>query len=242
MAVLEPAADPSPAETLTADPAPVEAPQVDPATAPADPMADAAERLYGDPNKPQDTPPTEDEADKKPPEGETDEQKAEREKTERLAELHGAPEGDYADFALPEGVKLDETGAKSLADIAKELNLSQKGAQKLIDLGVEKQQRDAETARAQLETVHTGWVNATKTDKEFGGDKLPQSLAVAQKALKEFGSPELNELVVGARLGDHPEFVRLMYRVGQKLSEAPIVRGSPSTRGTPESVLYPSLK
>lgn len=170
---------------------------------------------------------------------EAEKAKAKDEKDER----YGAPEGDadYEAFTMPEGVTLDETGAKDLGALAKELNLSQASAQKIVDLAVAKAQRDAETGAAQLETVREGWRTATKSDKEFGGDKLDASLVTAQKALKQFGSPELNELVVGAGLGDHPEFIRLMVRVGNAISEAPIVNGGQPAAKDAASVLYPNL-
>lgn len=179
---------------------------------------------------PAETPPAEGE--EKPKEGEE----------EKPDERYGAPEGDagYADFTLPEGVELDAEGATELSAIAKELNLSQTSAQKLVDLALAKQARDAAASTAHIEGIRTGWQDATRADKEFGGDKLPASLAVAQKALKQFGTPELNELVVGAGLGDHPEFIRLMVRVGNAVSEAPIVNGGQSVAKDAASVLYPN--
>lgn len=196
-----------------------------------------------------------------PPEGETDEQKTAREAAEtpeqKVAreeaeakaakegekdERYGAPEGnaDYADFVLPDGVELDTEGATELKAIAKELNLSQASAQKMVDLALAKQARDAAVGAAQMEGIRKGWQDATRADKEFGGDKLNASLAVAQKALKQFGSPELNELVVGAGLGDHPEFIRLLVNVGNATSEAPIVNGGPSVTQDAASVMYPN--
>jgi hypothetical protein len=196
-----------------------------------------------------------------PPEGETPEAKAAREAAEtpeqktaretaeaKVAkegekdERYGAPEGeaDYADFALPEGVTLDAEGATDLKSLAKELNLSQASAQKLVDKLIAKQARDAAAGEANVNSIREGWQTATRADKEFGGDKLNASLATAQKALKQFGSPELNELVVGAGLGDHPEFIRLLVKVGNAVSEAPIVNGGPSVTNDAAGVMYPN--
>lgn len=196
-----------------------------------------------------------------PPEGESDEQKAAREAAEtpeqkaareeaeaKVAkkgekdERYGAPEGDadYADFTLPDGVELDAEGATALKTLAKDMNLSQASAQKFVDALVARDVAQAEASAAHLNTIREGWQTATRADKQFGGDKLNASLAVAQKALKQFGSPELNELVVGAGLGDHPEFIRLLVNVGNATGEAPIVNGSPPAASDAASVMYPN--
>lgn len=183
---------------------------------------------------------------------ETPEQKAAREAAEaeeaekakegEKDERYGAPEGDagYADFTLPEGVEIDADGVAELTTLGKELNLSQTSAQKLVDALIKRDQRHAEAATANVTNIREGWQTATRADKEFGGDKLNASLAVAQKALKQFGTPELNELVVGAGLGDHPEFIRLMVRVGNAVSESPIVHGANPGTTDAASVLYPN--
>lgn len=216
-----------------------------------DPMADAADKLFGDDKggEKTDEKSGEESAEEKAAReereaNETPEEKAAREAEEAKAkegavdERYGAPEGDYEPFNLPEGVEMDAEGATEVVELAKELNLSQASAQKIIDKAVNMRQRDAE----RLETVHTGWIEAAKADKEFGGSKLNESLAVAQKALKEFGSPELGELLAGARLGNHPEVIRLLVRVGHRISEAPIINGGKPVETTPAKTLYPNLK
>lgn len=176
---------------------------------------------------------------------ETPEQKAEREAAEEKAkkdkEGEGAPEA-YVDFTVPETVKLDGDALEAFKAQAKTDNLTQAQAQGYVDAAVKLSEKWAADQAVAVDSLKAGWRTATSADKEYGGDKLTESLAVAQKALKQFGSPELNELVVGAGLGDHPEFVRLMYRVGKAVSEAPIVNGGkPAGSSDAASVMYPSL-
>lgn len=262
MSILDPNAAPA---APTADTPPVVDPNAAPAEQAATPAEQAATLFDGKGSEPvgkdaqPETPPARDPA--LPPENETAEEKAAREAAEtpeqkaareaaeaeaakegEKDERYGAPEGDadYADFTLPDGVELDAEGATELKAIAKELNLSQASAQKLVDLALAKQARDSAAGAAHMEGIRKGWQDATRSDKEFGGDKLNASLAVAQKALKQFGSPELNELVVGAGLGDHPEFIRLLVKVGNAVSEAPIVNGGPSVTQDAASVMYPN--
>lgn len=230
------------AETLGKEPA---APTPTPEDQKTDPIDGAAGKLYPDGKQPEGK--TEETAEEKAAReakeaSETPEEKAAREAKEAKEkdERYGAPEGDaaYEPFKMPEGYEIDEAGNNDLTEIAKDLNLSQASAQKLVDKVVALRQRDAE----KLEAVHTSWVDQSKADKEFGGDKLNESLSLAQKALKEFGTPELGELLTGARLGNHPEIIRLLSRVGKSVSDAPIINGGKPVQSDPAKTLYPNLK
>lgn len=126
-------------------------------------------------------------------------------------------------------------GTASAADfeafgaLARELDLSQADAQKLVDYQAQR-----------TEAVRTGWLEAAKTDKEFGGDKLAENLGVAAKALDAFGSPELNQLLIASGLGNHPEIIRAFYRAGKAISEDRIVTGvAPAAGRTLADRLYP---
>lgn len=148
------------------------------------------------------------------------------------------------EFKAPEGVTLDSEVLGEFEGIAKELKLSQEDAQKVADLGAKLSQKFA-TAQAQaVEDASSAWVAAVTADKEIGGEKLTENLASAQKALQAFGSPELRQLLNESRLGNHPEVIRLMAKVGKAISEDRMVTGGagPSRDGAKSAadVLYPS--
>lgn len=146
-------------------------------------------------------------------------------KAEPAEKPQGAPEV-YADFNAPEGVTFNPEVVDELKAFAKEKNLSQEEAQKLIDLGVKNaQQRDA-SYRQQIEQAQAQWAEASRTDKEFGGDKLTENLAVAKQALEAFGSKELTDMLNESGLGNHPEIIRAFYRVGKAVSEDRLVKGA----------------
>ena len=142
------------------------------------------------------------------------------------------------DLKMPEGVQLDSAAAEEFTTIAKELKLDQAAAQKLADIGAKMATRQAE-AHAQL--VET-WTEQVKTDKEIGGDKLDENLGVARKAIDTFGSPELKELLNSTGLGNHPEFVKLAFKVGKAISEDRFVTGSPKGPETDMAKkMFPSM-
>jgi len=153
----------------------------------------------------------------------------------------GAPEV-YADFAMPEGVAIDEAVAGDLKDLARALNLPQDQAQKIADLGARQAQRWADRQLKALDEASEGWVKATRSDAEVGGERLNEALAAGRRAMDAFGTPELKSLLNETRLGNHPELVRFIARVGKAISDDTFVSGdrSAGTRGADmASRLYP---
>jgi hypothetical protein len=115
---------------------------------------------------------------------------------------------------------------QSYSVAAKELNLSQDAAQKMLDTVVPVMQ--AQQA-AQLNAVKAQWLNDSKTDKEFGGDAFEPNLAIAKKAIGAFASEGLTQMLNETGLGNHPEVIRFFYQVGKKISEDNL--GSPTGQG-----------
>ena len=79
---------------------------------------------------------------------------------------------------------------------------------------------------AQMEALSNQWAQQSRTDAEFGGDKLNENMAVAKRALQQYGSPELSDLLNQSGLGNHPAFIRMFYRVGLTLREDGMVNGN----------------
>ncbi len=166
-------------------------------------------------------------------------QQSEGVKTEDASEKpEGAPES--YEFTAPEGISFDEGVIGTFSEVAKELNLPQNAAQKVLDkMAPVIQSRQM----AQIEAVKSQWTEATKTDKVIGGEHLAENLAVAKKALDTFGTPEFNKLLNDSGFGNHPEVIRVFYRAGKAISEDRFVAGT-GGKNTPQSVaqrMYPSM-
>ena len=162
-------------------------------------------------------------------EGDAAETKDEGEKPE------GAPE--KYEWAAPEGVTLDESIMGSLSEVAKELNLPQAAAQKLVDkIAPVMAQRQIE----QFEALRTEWRQASSSDQEFGGAKLTENMAVAKKALDAFGTPEFRQLLEQTGMGNHPEVIRTFYRAGKAISEDGLVSGSAPKAPRDARSLFPA--
>jgi hypothetical protein len=146
----------------------------------------------------------------------------------------GAP--DKYEFKAPEGTAYDPNLLSAFEAGAKDANLPQLAAQKLLDQMAPKL---AERQGEQVLAIRKEWFDASSADKEFGGDALQANLGTAKKALDTFGSPELNKLLVSTGLGNHPEMIRLLYKAGKALSEDTFVAGTaPTSKVSAASVLY----
>lgn len=147
------------------------------------------------------------------------------------------------EFKQPEGVSMDTEALGEFEGVAKELKLSQEEAQKVTDIGAKLAQKwEAKQADA-IQQAAAEWAATATADKEYGGEKLTESLTVAKKALDAFGTPELRTLLNDSRLGNHPEVIRFMVRAGKAISEDRMVTGGagPSKAGTDTAkALYPN--
>lgn len=152
--------------------------------------------------------------------GTTQSEQTSEQQTETKVDTPEVPES--YDLKMPEGVELDKAAADEFTAIAKELKLSAEGAQKLADVGAKMAQRQAEAHANLVES----WVEQVKTDKEIGGDKLDENLAVARKAVDAFGTPELKEFLNATGLGNHPALIKAFYKAGKAISEDAFVKGT----------------
>lgn len=156
----------------------------------------------------------------------------------------GAPEA-YADFAVPDGMAIDQGVADDLKTLARELNLPQDQAQRIADLGARQAQRWADAQAKALNDASEAWIKATKSDAELGGHRLNDVLAAGRRAMDAFGTPALKGLLNETRLGNHPELIRFIARVGKAISDDTFVSGdrSAGTRGGDmASRLYPGAE
>lgn len=129
---------------------------------------------------------------------------------------HGAPETDYEEFTLPDGYAADEKLAGEFKPLAKELGLSQAGAQKLVEFKAKLDERALERWNEHREQLR----EQAKADPELGKD-YQGSIATARSAIKEFGTPEFRKMLDDYGVGSHPEMIRFCQRVGLAVGETP---------------------
>ena len=153
----------------------------------------------------------------------SDESSVESETSEQET-TEGAPEKyEFNDKVADAPEVLDPEVLTAFGEVAKELDLPQEAAQKVLDkVAPVMQARQA----AVVEQVKLDWANESQADKEFGGESLNDNLEIAKSSLNAFGTDALKSLLQESGLGNHPEVIRFMYRAGKAISEDSYVGNS----------------
>lgn len=185
---------------------------------------------------------------------EIDENLETQEKEEGVQETKAdkAPESyDFKSIELPEGIQYDDELAKKFEPVARELNLSQDDASKLVNMLVEHQKEQlgnrkeiiAEFKRQELEATKIEYQKLLNSDKEISGkgeEHYNAYLDVAIKGYKEFASDELMNVVEQHGLNLHPVVIKHFYRLG-KLCGQDSIQNSQTPIGEKQSaadILY----
>lgn len=150
----------------------------------------------------------------------------------------------YADFTMPEGQQLDEAALTEAIPVFKEMKLDQEQSQKAVDLYAKLIQASSQKQNDDFNQLMTDWRTTAKSDKEYGGDAFDESVKTGQLALNKYGTPELKQLLEEQGVGNHPEVIRFMVRVGKTLVEdKPGVAGNAhSQAGDRITRMYPESK
>ena len=147
--------------------------------------------------------------DKKP----EDEKEAKDDKEEE--EEEDEVDRDYSKLTFKDPENIDQDLLKEATEVFGESKLSVEQAQKLIQL----QEKFLEKTHARYHEQVDGWIKEGKKDPEFGGKDYEKNMAAVNKAFTTYGSESLGKFLDDYRFGDHPEVIRMFYRIGQTLTE-----------------------
>ena len=150
----------------------------------------------------------------------------------------------YADFDMKEGLELDTDALDLAKPLFKELGLDQAQAQKLVDLQSDLIQAGAKQQVEAFSEQVAKWREESKNDSEFGGDNFDENVKIAQSAVNNFGTPELKQLLEDYGIGNHPEIIRFMVKVGKLTAEdVPGNESNATGKSTDRvSILYPNAR
>lgn len=136
------------------------------------------------------------------------------------------PQQQAYDLKLPQGSSLDAAHLDEVKAMAKELGLSQEAAQRLVERDNALLSKSAEQNQAMVSEKVSQWAEQAKADKEIGGVNLQSSITDAKTALDRFGTPEFKGMLNQSGVGNHPELIRLLSKVGKAMREDKMVTGS----------------
>lgn len=132
------------------------------------------------------------------------------------------------EFTMPDGMELDTELAEKVDPVLRELNLTNEQANKLAGAFAEYRASEAQRQSDAYTQQVEDWGKSARDDKEFGGATFDENVKFAQKAIGQFGTPELKALLEDG-LGNHPELIRFAYRIGKSIGEDGGVDGSKAT-------------
>jgi hypothetical protein len=185
----------------------------------------------------------------------TAEVKAEEKGEEKPEDKKPEPKApaEYAEFAIPEGTTLDEQTATEFKGLAKELDLTQEQAQKLLDFGGGKLRAQIEAPYKVWNEMQAKWQAEVKADPEIGGTKYEQSIKDAAQVFvpgesnpfvkSEAEAKSLREALNTTGAGNNPAIVKLFVKMGTLLNEPGSLRGGPvkDSADTLLAKMYPTM-
>lgn len=130
---------------------------------------------------------------------------------------------------LPKDSLLDESAVERIAGFAKERGLSKEQAQEILNQQHEAVAQALESQRQRVDQVADAWREQVLKDKEIGGDNYMEKIEVAHRAVKKFASDDFIKALNETKLGNHPELVRVFYRIGLAMNEDRLV--TPGAQG-----------
>lgn len=144
------------------------------------------------------------------------------------------------DLKLKDGSLLDTKAPERIAEFAKKHGLSQEAAEAVLDGQHEAVRGYKQTQESQFNDMKARWVDEVTNDKEIGGEAFAQNVEVAKRALDRFATPDFKKALESTGFGNHPELVRIFYRIGKAMkADNVILSGTQAgSRKSLEEVFY----
>lgn len=180
---------------------------------------------------------------------------AKTEETSERTEEPAEAKTDEAAVAVPEKYELtppdgfEAIDTEVLAEaepVLKELNLTNDQANKLMPIAGQLVKKTLERAEAAITNRavenRKAWNDAFEADEEIGGANKDATIAAAARAFDHYGIKKgegVRQLLDESGLGNHPDMIRFVARVGRDLEEGSFERGGAAPQPkAPEQKLY----
>jgi len=158
----------------------------------------------------------------------------------------GAPES-YADFSQVQGAEIATETLDAFKPLAKELNLTQEQAQKLLDFAAHNMAAAVQAPYLEWQKTQGEWLATIAADpetgKQWGTKQQPGPAQIAAtRAITELGGDALRNALNITGAGSNPEIVRAFVKIGNMLSEPGFTSGTPvkTDEKNPAKIMYPN--
>ncbi len=122
----------------------------------------------------------------------------------------------YDGLTPPEGVSFAPETLEAFKTLAREINLTQEQAQKLVEYESSLAVRGHADAQEEKRRTLERWAQQTRT---LYGAKLEEEISFALRAADMFGGPDFRALLEDTGLGNHPVIIRMLSGVGKAIGE-----------------------
>jgi len=146
------------------------------------------------------------------------------------------------EFSMPEGVELDEATAADFSLIAKDASLTQVQADKFVSIYQKAQADGLEAQQTAWQDQLASWRDEASSDPDIGGAKFQENIGLAKKGLDVFGNEKLKEALNTSGMGNHPEVIRMLTKIGTAVSDDSFVFGknNPQVKKSHADLLFPN--
>lgn len=154
------------------------------------------------------------------------------------------------EFKLPEGLTVDEARITAATELFQQHRVDPAVAQELVSFHAQEMQRYADASteaqnRAFLD-VRKGWAEQVRSDPEMGGaghnTAMQRIFRVRDMFVPVSDHKAFNEFLDATGAGDHPAFLRMLYRIGAKFDEPTVAPASqpiqPSKKERNRAAMY----
>lgn len=153
---------------------------------------------------------------------------------------------EYTDFAVPDGLKIDDAKLGAFKALAAEAKMPQEAAQKMLDIYTAEFKQITEASMRAWTDLQNAWREEVKNDPVIGGANLDKNLATVKTGLKNLLGEDAGKFfealnITGA--GNNPEIVRGLLKAAAPHAPATAVNGGPGKGGgkTAGATLYPTM-
>lgn len=152
-------------------------------------------------------------------------------------------------YRLPADLEINREAFDGFRQIVNTHGLSKEAGQAVLDLALKASAAATAGYEGAFKDMRSEWVQTLRQDPEFAGsrgERWDKSLALARKAVAAFGTPALREMFDTLGVGDHPELVKFMAKIGAALGDdfQPASAESQESEPDEEAIIhsrYPSM-
>ena len=185
----------------------------------------------------------------KPPANETPEEKTAREAKEKEAKDKKVADTlkTYDALKLPDGLAKDHPIAQEFLKDAAERGMSAEDTQAMVTRMGPKLVEAINKPYDAWADMQKTWIESLPKDKEFGGANFKENLGTCALAIDTLfpeaaENKSLREMFAFTGVGNHPDMVRLLYRVGKAMKEGAPIGGKPKVDQVPlAQKMYPTM-